>query len=380
MPFWKYFKRLDRKFSWSFLGFLIAIISLGFIFFDKVIADKNPKLFLDVLTSASVLDVKEDLPKLEILFDGIDIRQQKLSLRILSIKIANDSSINITKELYDLEDPIGLLISPGKIIKTDLIDASNEYLRKNYSLRAVSENSILFKDVIIEAHQYFVVKLLVLHPADTIPSIKSQGHIAGVREIRVREIFRDQTKSPLWSKIFVGGFGIQVLRFLIYLAILGIFGLIVAMLVALPVELLNSIKRKRRVKAFKRDAGRLLEAKDEPLFTQYIKYGDEFLESTYELMKDQESLRINCDIYEKVRTKYPELARRELYPRGDKMDTIRILLASGLLKINDNLPTVDAHVKKTLMHFVGFLRNHYLLQTEKDDVEPSNPKDMGSSK
>jgi hypothetical protein len=335
---------------------------------------------MDLFTSASVLDVKEDLPKLEVLFDGINIRQQKLSLRIITLKIVNDSSINITKGLYDLEDPIGLLISPGKIIKTDLIDASNEYLRKNFSFRAVSDNSILFKDVIIEAHQYFIIKLLVLHPADTIPSIKSLGHIAGVREIRVREIFRDQTKVSLWSKIFVGGFGIQVLRFLVYLVILGIFGFIVAMLVALPVELLNSLKRKRRVKAFKMDAARLLEAEDEPLFTQYIKYGDEFLKSMYKLMKDQESLKFNYDVYEMVRSKYPEMAHREMCPRGDKLDTIRILLASGLLKISDNLPTVDAHVKKTLMHFVDFLRDHYLLQTEKDDVEPSNPKDTGSSK
>lgn len=115
MSMMKLLRELDQKFSWSFFGFLLAIVIGLFAFYDKFLADKNPQLYLDVITSASVLDIKEDLPKLDISFDGIDIRQQNLSLRILSVKVINDSSKDILKMHYDLADPVGFRISSGPI-------------------------------------------------------------------------------------------------------------------------------------------------------------------------------------------------------------------------------------------------------------------------
>jgi hypothetical protein len=370
MSLWKSLRGLDRKFSWSFFGFLIAIISLGFIFYDKVVADKTPKLYLDVITSASVLDVKEDLPKLEISFDGIDIRQQKLSLRIISIKVINDSSINILKGLYDLEDPIGLVIGSGKIIKAELIDASNEYLRKNFSVRTAADNTVYFKDLIIEAHQYFIVKLLVLHPVDAIPSVKSIGHIAGTKEILVRETYKEQIKVSFWARVFDETWGVILWRLIFYPLIA--IGIIVALFFP-PLfigDRINRAKRRRHVREFKETPKLCINEQDEFVFGLYISHGSSDLAAMKEIVKDDETLRRYYQRHEEFRNR---LAHRGVgiemktavleYERG-VLSIFPRLISSGFVSLGEGIPHVDPHMKKTLEQFIAFLKNKGLLSEE----------------
>jgi len=75
--------KAERRFPTGLLGFILAIILAIFWAYDRFIADKHPQLYFDIQTSTSVLDIKENLPKLNIFFDNIDIRQQNLSLRNL---------------------------------------------------------------------------------------------------------------------------------------------------------------------------------------------------------------------------------------------------------------------------------------------------------
>jgi len=57
-------RELDQKFSWSFFGFLLAVVFGALTLYDRVLADKHAQLYLDVLTSTSVLDIREQLPDL----------------------------------------------------------------------------------------------------------------------------------------------------------------------------------------------------------------------------------------------------------------------------------------------------------------------------
>jgi len=112
MWLFKILKKLDRKFA---LGFIIAFLMAAYMVYDIFIADKYPQIYFDVFTNTAVLDIKEDLPKLKILFEGLNIKEQNLSLRIVSVKVVNDSSQHIRKMDYDTEDPIGFRVQQVRL-------------------------------------------------------------------------------------------------------------------------------------------------------------------------------------------------------------------------------------------------------------------------
>ena len=124
-------KNLDQKFAWSFLGVVITLLFGGVTVYREFIEDKRPTLQYDILTSTSVLDVKEQLSKLSVLFAGVYIRKRGLSLRVLTVRVINSSSKDILKAHYDDSAPLGFHVSTGRIIRTELMSASSDYLRNN---------------------------------------------------------------------------------------------------------------------------------------------------------------------------------------------------------------------------------------------------------
>ena len=164
-------KELDRKFAWGFAGVLIAAL-LGLItVYREFIEDRRPKLHFDILTNTTVLDIKEEVEKLEILYDGVDIRKREQSLRVITVRVVNGSSKSILKTFYDEKDPFGLSLSDGKIIRKEIIETSNDYFRQNLRPAIKGDRCLTFQSVIIEANNFFVLKLLVLHPESLIPTI-----------------------------------------------------------------------------------------------------------------------------------------------------------------------------------------------------------------
>ena len=251
MSILKSIRELDQKFSWSFFGFLLAI-ALGIVtLYDRVLADKHAQLYLDVLTSTAVLDIREQLPNLEIAYDGIDIREKALSLQILTIKAVNDSTRDILKGHYDPDDPVGLEVTAGKVIRTELVEASSDYLSKNVSFASPTNSVVHFKDVILDAHEFFVLKLLVLHPASDEISIEPVGHIAGMQSTIIRESFKDVRRPGFWVRSFSGAWGVQVIRVVVYplLTILAI--LLIVIPTALIGEKVAKEKRLRHVRHFR---------------------------------------------------------------------------------------------------------------------------------
>jgi len=129
----KFLKDIDRRFAWSFLGVVLALLFGAPTAYKELVGDKRPALSVDILASESVLDVKEQLSNLSVLYDGIDIRKQNLTLRVMTVRIQNVSSKDILKGHYDSAAPLGLSIDFGKVIRADLVDASNEYLKKIFA-------------------------------------------------------------------------------------------------------------------------------------------------------------------------------------------------------------------------------------------------------
>ena len=212
---YQYIKDLDRKFAWSFLGVLLALLFGSITIYNEFIQDKRPSLQYDVLTNTSLLDVKEQVSNLSVLFDGIDIRKQGLSLRVIGVRVLNDSTKDILKGYYDDKAPLGISILTGRIIKNELISASNQYLSDNITLEPDGEKSVIFPSVIIEANQSFTFKLLVLHPQHEIPTLISVGKVAGITSILIKEAYRDKEKTPFLTTTFQGGFLAQAFRLVV---------------------------------------------------------------------------------------------------------------------------------------------------------------------
>jgi len=62
---------------------------------------------MEVVSSANVIDVKEDVGKLEVLYEGANLRSNHLSLSVVTLKISNDGGAPITKTAYDDAAPLG---------------------------------------------------------------------------------------------------------------------------------------------------------------------------------------------------------------------------------------------------------------------------------
>ncbi len=383
MSLFQTIKNLDKKFSWSFWGFVLAVIFGAITIHDKFIADTHPQFYLDILTNTAVLDIKEDLPKLDILYDKIDIRKQQMSLSVVAVKIVNDSSLDVLKSYYDSDDPFGMQINEGRIIKAELTKVTNEYLKKNLTVTAVSTNTLLFKPVVMEANNFFIVKLLVLHPAKTALSIQSVGHVAGMATIPTREIYKDTDKESIFTSSFKGSWEVQLLRLPAY-SLLGIIAMIIAViLVALPFSEINAKFEKRKrstiVSAFRNTIKGTYTEKDEFILNVYKERGVEYINAIHILLSDKPQIDLYCKKYAKKKTSshvtQAEMTiYKDVHRLSEEMEFMALLVPPSLfhelldneiITKQDKHCIVDKNCLENLRHFIKYLKSRHLFPEPK---------------
>ncbi|MFH1527926.1 MAG: hypothetical protein ABIG69_14945, partial [Bacteroidota bacterium] len=160
----KNLKLIDSKFSWSFLGFVFAIIFGVIGVYTTVFYDKTTSIVYQITNNTNVLDIRERINKLDILLDGKSIQSTNQNLRIFNIKVLNNGDINILKNYYDSASPLGIKIANGEIVDQPyIVSASNDYLKNTVQLIRKNNDQLLFNEFILDKSEYFVIKLLVLH-------------------------------------------------------------------------------------------------------------------------------------------------------------------------------------------------------------------------
>ena len=116
-----------------------------------------------MLSNTQVLSLKEDVNKLDIIYDGQNLKEQKENLILLTIKLKNEGNLNIKESDYFSKMPFGFKIIGGKIAeKPQLIDASNKFLRENILLSLDTLNNISINKVPIGEGEYFTIKVLTI--------------------------------------------------------------------------------------------------------------------------------------------------------------------------------------------------------------------------
>ncbi len=255
-----------------------------------------------------------------------------------------------------------------------LAEASNDYLQRNVTFGSPNNSVIHFKDVILDAHEFFVLKLLVLHPASEDVCIEPVGHISGMQRIIVREPFKDIGRPGFWTRTFTGAWGVQVVRLIAYTLLTILIILLIVIPSALIGEKVQEIKRRRHVRNFKATTKLDLKEDDEFVFGRYVNTGLQELFVLQNLCKSRKSLLNAYRRYERMQKRLTErkdvpdevrLAfRYDFYP--GRVRYLGPYIEAGFIHVEDGKPTVDEHMSMTVEHFIRFLRNSQII---KDDTE-----------
>ena len=300
------FANLDKKFAWSFLGFVLAVFFGGLTIYNEFIKAHDPQMIFEILSDTNVLDLKENVPELKILYGDVDIKNVGKDLSVMVFRIKNIGGASILGGFYDANSPVGITLSNGEFLKVEKIDASNEYLKNSASAIKSSPTSIKIPNVIMEPGESYTLKALIIHAARTATIIKSSGKIAGMRNIPVVRVDANKENETFWSKVSSGSIGVQAARSLLYFfAFIFSLSAVIFPLVAI-FESFQKRSRKKSISQFKAYISDDLPDGHDAIFECYLNHGLNQLVRLREMLGNPEALK---EILEK--RSQPEISRNK---------------------------------------------------------------------
>lgn len=341
----------------TILGIIGTIVTL-YAFLEN----KEVDLRYEIIANTNVLDFNADISKLEVTYDSTNLKQNKDNLRIFTVKIINNGNKDILKEFYDENEPVGIKISTGKIIETpELIQTSSTYLKRNVKLKDYSTNKVSFSRVILESGEFFIIKLLVLHKKDKIPTIISYGKIAGQKNIQVVNSIDVKDEVSFWSKTFQGDIWIQILRLISYFLVV----VIIIVAVIIISEQIDNRKEKRRknklIKEFQSLKTYQYTRMDDAIFDRYrINSGASLVQMQNLLKSEKELNEIYKKLSEGLKSKEYRLSRTI---NGQRLNTnnwsvIKEMTNDGIIFKDQNSLSINLAMKDTIDKFISFLRDN----------------------
>lgn len=291
MSFISTLKSMENKFAWSFLGFLMAMFFGAITLYLGFYKEIKPDLNFVITADSSVLDVKENLGDLDIIYENESLSEKRQDLRVITFRVVNQGNAPILSNYYDSNDPVGFEVIDGKLAdEPTLLDASNDYLKEKLLTKASPDNKVMFSNVILEPSEYFELKILVLHDLGKKPHIKAFGKIATVNSIDVLRDFSSENKLSFLETTFGGGITSNLIRLFTYgfIFLFLIIGLIVFS------EKISSIKEKRRkerlLTTFKEYDSDKVTEKDSFFFDYYLNHDAGVVRNFLALMKSEDTL------------------------------------------------------------------------------------------
>lgn len=291
MSFVSSFKNLDKRFAWSFLGFMLAIIFGSLTIYTEFFRVNNPELIVEILNDTNVLDVKEDVNELKVFYGDVDIKNLNQTLSVIFLRVKNDGGAPILNGYYDEKYPLNLTIKDGKFLKAEQVSSTNSYLKYSAAPIIDTEKRILLPKIILEKDESYTIKILTLHSSDSDFELNVFGKIAGVKEIRLAEHIDPEEDTSFWSHVFDGGVFVHLVRAPIYF--FGFILLIILMIapIILASEYFSKQKRRKVIKQYKSYMKDEITKKHELLFELYIDEGLALIAEAKEILSDQKKLK-----------------------------------------------------------------------------------------
>lgn len=175
---------------WGFVksptvGVGLSILGLVLAFYTGFYFERRPALVFEIISNANVYDVHTNLGKLDIFYDGQNLRAHNKTLRLLSLRIINTGNADIVKSMYDDADPVGFSIKNGSILETSSVIGSSSYLNRRAKLTLSSAREVKLEPIILEAGEFIETRTLIVADPGASPHIESRGKVAGIKDIRV---------------------------------------------------------------------------------------------------------------------------------------------------------------------------------------------------
>src|SRR5258708_794539 len=105
------FRTWETRFALTFVSLIVALILWGYDHFKE----HNPRLKMEVLSRANVIDVKEQVSDLDVIYKSASLRSNHQTLAVVTLRISNDGAAPIPINAYDPSVPIGVTISSKNV-------------------------------------------------------------------------------------------------------------------------------------------------------------------------------------------------------------------------------------------------------------------------
>ncbi len=291
--------QIDKKFGWSFMGFVLAAIFGGIAIYTEFVRDTSPVVRYEILSNTRILDVKEDVSGLSIVYNAEDIRKSRKTLSVLLINVSNRGRSAILKSHYDSDAPLGLSINSGEIIKAEVTTATTEYLKKNIGIRVTDSSNVALSQIIIEPDESFTLKLLVLSPEESRLTVLPKGKIAGVRNLLLIDRSADEAKESFFMKVVSGSLWVQVARIAVYVIAFILLLIIIIAPAAYISDKREEIKKNRVVRQYKSKTDSASNEMNVEVYEFYNRYGLTAMRRMKKVLVDDkefQSFLRKCDV------------------------------------------------------------------------------------
>jgi hypothetical protein len=340
---------IDKRLASSFfVALLIAAIS----FILGQVCEKHPHLRYEILSQVPVYDVRENLTNLDILFNGQSIQQQHEMLTVISIKVENIGSAGIKEDSYDDAFLPGGRITGSKIIRVDVIAASNNYLTNAVQILRRQENEFILNKVILDRGDFFILKFLVLHSDNMKPELESFGKVADAPNIDINALPIATDKRGFFMKAVSGEIGVQATRIVIYM--FGGLVLSVAIIFSLTgiTNFFRTKRRKRHIKNYERSLSAKPTKAEKHILNLYERCGEDEIVRLNQLLCNPKELEYSLQKH--------KLAKDDWNERNVNWHISPPVRVSGLLENNvvsqkNNQISVDPVALETARNFETFL-------------------------
>ncbi|QSX37860.1 hypothetical protein [Shewanella sedimentimangrovi] len=363
------FNSLDKRFAWSFLGFMLAAIFGGISIYTEFFRVNTPSVVVEVISDANVLDVKEEISELKVFYGDVDIKSLNQTLSVLFLRIKNDGGAPILNGYYDKNYPFNIILKEGKFLKVEQLGATNDYLRTAAQPKINTDKTISLPDVILEPSEGYTIKILALHSSGHGIKIDVVGKIAGTKKIELRTLNSAGSELSFWGGVFYGSIFVQLVRLPIYFVVF-IFVLVsIVGPMVMASDAISTRKRKKVVEQYKVYSKDCLSNYHEVIFKEYIDLGLPALVEVKELLTDKRNWKrlvreVNMDVDSTESLLQSPAARLmieqedviNLTPNYIRRNASRLIRKIGALsKSEDNEISIDEDVESGLSKFIDFV-------------------------
>lgn len=266
------------------IGWVATVIALLWFVYDKYFENKYPEYTYEVLSKISLFDNIDDVNKINVYIDSIDIKESRFNISVFTLRVSNDGAKVITSNSYD-EGTFGLSIKNGTIIEAiKIINASTDHIKARFDSNIKSTDSTLisFPKITIEPKEYYTVKFSILHNRETTPSFLPKGKIIEQNSI---EVIHRSTEDKEDINIWRGDWWIQIVRIISYSII---FFMILIAIIGISSSSSDYLAKRKRKKFIKINISK--HKLDETVKNEYIEKGEWRIDQIYNYIQSADGL------------------------------------------------------------------------------------------